>query len=201
MVDLQTNDELIIPHWFYKEYCSKCDEYKIFENRYINDDLCMRDFCGMGWTCDGCSSGSNSKRTIIRVCEDDWKHDKIKSICRYCDRVRYDNYPNPINYCGANDEICKKIYHKKYFSHKQCILCFIKFYDFNTVTMCGDCSAREKFYASSPDEKLEYYGIVKLRFLAILKNIPKAEKIKTCRTLRKYLKGKVSNTDFPIKLV
>ena len=28
MVDVQTNDELIIPHWFYKEYCSKCDEYK-----------------------------------------------------------------------------------------------------------------------------------------------------------------------------
>ena len=109
MVDVQTNDELIIPHWFYKEYCSKCDEYKNFENRYNNDDLCMRDFCGMGWTCDGCSSGSNSRITLIRVCEDNWKHDKIESICRYCDRVRYDNYTSPINYC---DEICKKIYHK-----------------------------------------------------------------------------------------
>ena len=112
--------------------------------------------------------------------------------------MRYDNYTNTINYC---DEICKKIYHKKYFSHKKCIKCFIKFYDFNTVTMCSDCSAREKFYASSPDEKFEYYGITKLRYLAILKNIQKAEKIKTCRTLRKHLKAKVSNTDFPIKLV
>ena len=67
--------------------------------------------------------------------------------------------------------------------------------------MCRDCSVREKFYASSPDEKLEFYGIVKLRYLTILKNIPKAEKMKTCRTLRKHLKGKVSKTDFPIKLV
>ena len=201
MVDVQTNDELIIPHWFYKEYCSKCDEYKNFENRYIKDDLCMRDFCGMGWTCSGCDSGSNSRRTLIRVCEDDWKHNKIESICRYCDRVRYDNYPNPINYCGVNDEICKKIYHKKYYSRKKCIECFTKFYDLNTITKCDDCRGREKFYASSPDEKLEYYGITKLRYLAILKNIPKAEKIKTCITLRKHLKGKVSNTDFPIKLV
>ena len=77
----------------------------------------MRDFCGMGWACDGCSSGSNFRRTIIRVCEDNWKHDKIESFCRYCDRVRYDNYTNPINYC---DELCKKICHKKYFSHKKC---------------------------------------------------------------------------------
>ena len=42
MVDVQTNDELIIPLWFYKEYCSKYDENKNFENRYINDDLCMK---------------------------------------------------------------------------------------------------------------------------------------------------------------
>ena len=118
MANEQIDDELIIPHWFYKEYCSKCDEYKNFKNRYINDELFMRDFCGMGWTCYGCSSGSNFRRTLIRVCEDNWKHDKIKSICRYCDRVRYDNYPNPINYCGDNDEICKKIYHKKYCSKK-----------------------------------------------------------------------------------
>ena len=78
----------------------------------------MRDFCGMNWTCSGCSSGSNFRRTLIRVCEDNWKHDKIKSICIYCDRIRYDNYPNPNNYCGVNDEICKKIYHKKYYSKK-----------------------------------------------------------------------------------
>ena len=152
MVVEQIDDELIIPCWFYKEYCSKCDEYKSFENRYINDDLCMRDFCGMGWTCDGCSSGSNYRKILIRVCEDNWKHDMIESICKYCGRVRYDNYPNPVSYWN---ETCKKIYHKKYYSNKVCIKCFMKFYDLNTVIKCSDCCVKEKFYASSPDEKLE----------------------------------------------
>ena len=122
----------------------------------------------------------------------------IESICRYCDRVRYDNFPNHIDYCN---ETCEKIYYKKYYSIKDCVKCFIKYYDLNFVIKCDDCCGKEKFYASSPDEKLEYYGIVKLRYLAILKNIPNVEKIKTCKTLRKHLKGKVSNTDFPIKLV
>ena len=48
MTNEQIDDELIIPFWFYKEYCPKCDKYKNFGNRYINDDMCMRDFCGMG---------------------------------------------------------------------------------------------------------------------------------------------------------
>ena len=84
-------------------------------------------------------------------------------------------------------------------TRKKSVKCFIKFYDLNTVIKCNDCCCKENFYASSPDEKLEYYGIVKLRYLAILKNISNAENIKTCKTLRKLLKGKVSNTDFPIK--
>ena len=193
----QIEDELIIPYWFYKEYCLKCNDYKNFEDREIDDDLCMRDFCGMGWTCHGCESGSNFRKSVIRVCEDNCKHDMIKSICTYCDRVRYDNFHNPIHEC---DRFCMKIYNKKYFSHKECNKCFTKFYGHKTVIKCSDCCAKEKFYESSPDEKLEYYGIKKLRYLAILKNIPKAEKIKTCKTLRKHLKGKVSNTDFPIRI-
>ena len=98
MVVEQIDDELIIPYWFFKEYCPKCDEYKNFENRYINDNLCMRDFCGVGWRCDGCESGSNFRKSIIRVCEDAWKHDMIESISRYCDCIGYDNYPNPVNH-------------------------------------------------------------------------------------------------------
>ena len=148
-------------------------------------------FCGMRWVCSGCSSGSNYRKILIRVFEDNWKHDMMESICEYCGRVRYDNFTNPVNYCN---ETCKKIYYKKLYSNKECIKRFIKFYDFNTVSKCKDCRGREKFYASTPDEKLENYGIVKLRYLAILKNIPNAEKIKTCKTLRKHLKGKVFNT-------
>ena len=87
----------------------------------------------------------------------------------------------------------------KSITRKKCVKCFIKFYDLNTVIKCNDCCDKEKFYASSPDENLDYYGNVKLRYSAILKNIPNAENIKTCETLRKHLKGKVSNTDFPIK--
>ena len=157
------DDELIIPYWFYKEYCPKCVEYKNFEDKYIYvDNMCMRDFCGMGWTCYGCSSGSNYERKLIRVCEDERKHDK-RSV-------------------------------------KKCVECFRTFYDIKSITKCSNCIDREKFYACCPDKKLEYYGITKLRYLAILKNIPNAEKITTCRTLRERLKGKVSNTDFPIKV-
>ena len=79
--------------------------------------MCMRDFCGMGWVCQGCSSGSNYRKILIRVCEDNWKHDMIESICQFCDRVRYDNYPNPIRYCK---ETFEKIYYKKYYSKKKC---------------------------------------------------------------------------------
>ena len=191
-------DELIIPYWFYKEYCQKCDDYKNFENKYVNDDLCTSDFCGMrGWRCNGCETGSNSRKIEIRVCEDNWKHDMIESICMYCDRIRYDNYPDPVNHCN---KACEKNYYKKYYSNKECIKCFKKFYDLNTVIKCDNCCGKEKFYASSPDEKLDYYGIKKLRYLAILKDVPKAEKIKTRKTLIKHLKGKVSNIDFPIKI-
>ena len=190
------DDELIIPYWFYKEYCQKCDEYKNFENRCVNDNLCMRDFCGMGWTCYACESGSNFRRSIIQVCEDDWKHDMIKSICRYCGCIRYTNYPNPVGHCN---ETCRKNYYKKYYSNKKCIKCFTKFYGLNTVTKCDDCCGKEKFYASSPDEKLEYYGITKLRYLAILKNIPNAEKIKTRKTLKKTFKRKSLRYRFPYK--
>ena len=95
----------------------------------------------------------------------------------------------------------RKFIIKSIVQKKNCIECFTKFYDLNTIIKCDNCRGREKFYASSPDEKLEYYGITKLGYLAILKNIPKAEKIKTCKTLRKHLKGKVSNTDFPKNLV
>ena len=59
--------------------------------------------------------GSNYRKILIRVCEDNWKHDMIESICQYCDRVRYDNYPNPIRYCN---ETCEKIYYEKYYSKK-----------------------------------------------------------------------------------
>ena len=31
MATEQIDDELIIPSWFYKEYCPKCDKYENFK--------------------------------------------------------------------------------------------------------------------------------------------------------------------------
>ena len=115
-------------------------------------------------------------------------------ICAYCKKwSRFDGA-----FCS---EICRISYNTENFIDLLCDECGTNFSKRkeSSEILCSKCKAKIYFNNLTPDGKLEYYNCEELRYLADLKGIPK--NIKLLKTLKNRLKGKVDNSDFPIKLI
>jgi hypothetical protein len=156
--------------------------------------------------CNNCNICLKCKENIFNINDEYSDHDFCKINNSYLHRECYKEYTKPnddtkyYSFCGlTNKWELRGIY-------VICNICQNKYeqsmHDTKPTNMCKECKEKiefnNKWNKTSPQEKLNIHGIIKLKKLAKNKNLKGYSKYKKSELINK-LKPLVIESDFPIK--